>query len=219
MVTNQVKKIIELLKIEFPDIRCDLSHEKDYELLFAARLSAQCTDKRVNEVTKILYEKYKTLEEIANCDLSDLEEIVHPCGVYKMKAKNIRDAANMLLGQYGGGVPDTMEELLKLPGVGRKTANLILGDIYGKPAVVADTHCIRISNRLGLCDSKDPLKVELRLKEVIPPEEQNDLCHRFVWHGRKTCDARRPLCDVCTLQSCCAYFKARAKEEKKKAKK
>ncbi len=203
MANNEILQMIETLKREYPDVKCELIHQKDYELLFATRLSAQCTDKRVNEVTKILYNKYKTLNEIADCNIKDLEEIVHPCGVYKVKAQNIKDSANMLLSKFGGVVPDTMEELLTLPGVGRKTANLILGDIYDKPAIIADTHCIRLSNRLGLCDSKDPVKVELRLKELIPPEEQRDFCHRLVRHGRLVCSARKPLCEECSLSPYC----------------
>ncbi|MBQ6846757.1 MAG: endonuclease III [Oscillospiraceae bacterium] len=172
-IQERVNGIVARLKKLYPDAECSLAYKEPYQLLFATRLSAQCTDARVNIVTRELYSRYKTLEEIAACDISELEKIVHPCGVFRMKAKDIRASANMLIEKFGGKVPDTMEELLTLPGVGRKTANLILGDIYGKPAIVADTHCIRISNKLGLCDTKDPKKVEMRLKQIVPPDEQN----------------------------------------------
>ena len=203
---DRVLGIVEGLKQEYPQAECSLNYDEPYQLLFATRLSAQCTDARVNIVTKELYSKYKTLSEIAECDIEDLESIVHPCGVFRMKARDIRAAANMLIEKFGGRVPDTMDELLSLPGVGRKTANLILGDIYNKPAVVADTHCIRISNLLGLCDSKDPKKVELRLKEIVPPDEQNMLCHRFVWHGRAVCIARSPKCELCSINKFCKHY-------------
>ena len=160
---DRVLGIVEGLKKDYPAAECSLNYDEPYQLLFATRLSAQCTDARVNIVTKELYSRFRTLEEIATCDISELEKIVHPCGVFRMKARDIRACANVLIEKFDGRVPDTMEDLLSLPGVGRKTANLILGDMYKKPAVVADTHCIRISNLLGLCDSKDPKKVELRL--------------------------------------------------------
>ncbi len=203
---ERVLGIVDGLKREYPAAECSLDYDEPYQLLFATRLSAQCTDARVNIVTKELFSRYPTLSEIANCDISELEEICHPCGVFRMKARDIRAAANMLIENFGGRVPDTMNELLTLPGVGRKTANLILGDIYGKPAVVADTHCIRISNKLGLCDSKDPKKVELRLKKIIPPEEQNMLCHRFVYHGRAVCSARNPKCEECSIKTFCKAY-------------
>ncbi|MBR5543424.1 MAG: endonuclease III [Oscillospiraceae bacterium] len=205
---ERVLGIVEGLKAEYPDAECSLDYKKPYELLFATRLSAQCTDARVNIVTKELFSRYKTLSEIAHCDIHELEEIVHPCGVFRMKARDIRASANMLIQEFDGEVPDTMEELLSLPGVGRKTANLILGDVFGKPAVVADTHCIRISNKLGLVDSKDPKMVELRLKEIVPPDEQNMLCHRFVWHGRAVCNARSPKCESCTIRNFCKSYTA-----------
>ena len=203
---DRVLGIVEGLKKDYPQAECSLNYDEPYQLLFATRLSAQCTDARVNIVTKELYSRYKTLSEIAECDINELERIVHPCGVFRMKARDIRAAANMLIEKFDGRVPDTMDELLSLPGVGRKTANLILGDIYNKPAVVADTHCIRISNLLGLCDSKDPKKVELRLKEIVPPDEQNMLCHRFVWHGRAVCVARSPKCKVCSINKFCKHY-------------
>lgn len=203
---ERVSGIVEELENLYPDAACSLNYKEPYELLFATRLSAQCTDARVNIVTQELFSKYKTLSEIANCDIADLERIVHPCGVFRMKARDIRACANDLIVRFGGEVPSTMEELLTLPGVGRKTANLILGDIFGKPAVVADTHCIRISGRLGLCNSDDPKKVELRLKEIVPPEKQNDFCHRLVYHGRAVCTARSPKCEECTLRQFCAEY-------------
>jgi len=203
---EKVLGIIEGLKKDYPQAECSLNYDEPYQLLFATRLSAQCTDARVNIVTKELYSRYTTLQQIADCDIAELERIVHPCGVFRMKARDIKACANVLLEKYAGRVPDTMEELTSLPGVGRKTANLILGDIYGKPAVVADTHCIRLSNLLGLCDSKDPKKVEMRLKEIIPPFEQNMLCHRFVWHGRAVCIARSPKCEICSINKYCSHW-------------
>ncbi len=209
-LSDRVLGIVEGLKKEYPQAECSLNYDEPYQLLFATRLSAQCTDARVNIVTKELYARYRTLREIAECDIEELERIVHPCGVFRMKARDIRACANVLLERHGGEVPDTMEELLALPGVGRKTANLILGDVFGKPAVVADTHCIRISNKLGLCESADPKKVELRLKEIVPPDEQNMLCHRFVWHGRAVCSARSPKCDICSINKFCKTHKKTA---------
>ncbi len=208
---DRVLGIVDGLKKEYPQAECSLNYDEPYQLLFATRLSAQCTDARVNIVTKELYSRYRTLREIAECDIAELEKIVHPCGVFRMKARDIRAAANMLIEKFGGEVPDTMEELLSLPGVGRKTANLILGDIFKKPAVVADTHCIRISNKLGLCNSTDPKKVELRLKEIVPPDEQNMLCHRFVWHGRAVCSARSPKCEECSIAKFCNTYEKNSK--------
>ena len=208
---DRVLGIVEGLKKDYPQAECSLNYAEPYQLLFATRLSAQCTDARVNIVTKELYSRYKTLQEIAECDIAELEKIVHPCGVFRMKARDIRACANMLIEKFGGEVPDTMEERLSLPGVGRKTANLILGDIFKKPAVVADTHCIRISNKLGLCNSTDPKKVELRLKEIVPPDEQNMLCHRFVWHGRAVCNARNPKCEECSIAKFCNTYEKNSK--------
>lgn len=201
-----VKRIIETLKGLYPDALCSLQYEKDYELLFSVRLSAQCTDARVNLVTKELYARYPTLQALAEADLEELCAIVKPCGLFRTKANDIKNSANLLLERFGGRVPDTMEELLTLPGVGRKTANLILSDIYGKPAIVADTHCIRISSRLGLVPpacGKDPYKVELALKQVVEPAEQASLCHRFVHFGRDICTARSPRCGECPLRELC----------------
>lgn len=197
--------VVDILKERYPDT-CSLVAEKDYELLFSTRLSAQCTDARVNLVTKELYARYPTLQALAEADLEELCAIVKPCGLFRTKANDIKNSANLLLERFGGRVPDTMEELLTLPGVGRKTANLILSDIYGKPAIVADTHCIRISSRLGLVPpacGKDPYKVELALKQVVEPTEQASLCHRLVHFGRDICTARSPRCGECPLRELC----------------
>ena len=203
---QQVDGIISALKETFPDAPCALQYQKDYELMIAVRLSAQCTDARVNQVTPALFTAYPTLESFAEAKVEDVEEYVHSCGFYHHKARDIVAACRMLLDEYGGRVPDTMEELLKLPGVGRKTANLLLGDIYGKEAYVCDNHCIRIAGLLGLTDgSKDPEKVERQLRQIIPPEESSDFCHRLVLHGRATCVARRPDCSACALAPYCNY--------------
>lgn len=203
-----VKRIIETLKGIYPDGLCSLQYEKDYELLFAVRLSAQCTDERVNKVTPALYQRFPTLESFAQADPREVGEYIHSCGFYNGKARDIVACAQQLMEKHGGKVPGTMEELTALPGVGRKTANLILGDVFGKEAYVCDTHCIRITGRLGITDgSKDPLKVEQQLRKVIPPEESNNFCHRMVLHGRALCMARGPLCSECPLQSLCDYGK------------
>ena len=199
-----VKRIIETLKAKYPDALCSLQYEKDYELLFAVRLSAQCTDARVNLVTPALYARYPTLESFAEADIEEVGQYIHSCGFFRAKAKDIVLAAQMLISDYGGKVPGTMEELLKLPGVGRKTANLILGDVYGKESYVCDTHCIRITGRLGLTDgSKDPLQVERQLRQGIPPKESGPFCHRLVLFGREVCTARAPRCDACPLRPDC----------------
>ena len=200
--------IIEALKTEYPDAVCALHSQKDYELMIAVRLSAQCTDERVNLVTPALFAKYPTLASFAEADVSDIERMVHSCGFYKHKARDIVLACQTLLRDYGGRVPDTMEELLKLPGVGRKTANLLLGDLYSVPgSVVCDTHCIRICGKLGLTDgTKDPAKCETQLRAVLPPEESADFCHRIVLHGRAVCTARRPDCGRCPLAPYCVFF-------------
>jgi len=210
---SDILNIVSALENDYADALCSLEYDKDYELLFAVRLSAQCTDERVNQVMPSLCAAYPTLEAFASADVEDVEKLVKSCGFYHMKARDIVASAQMLLRDYGGKVPDSMEELLKLPGVGRKTANLILGDIYGQPAIVADTHCIRISNRLGLCDFKDPVKVESQLKEQIPPEKSNNFCHRLVLHGRAVCDARKPKCEVCSLAPWCDFCKGRETQE------
>ncbi|MCL2512909.1 MAG: endonuclease III [Oscillospiraceae bacterium] len=194
---------IEALKKEYPDAVCALETENPFELLVAVRLSAQCTDKRVNMVTPVIFERFKTLDDYISADVCEIEEIIHSCGVYRQKAKDIKGMAEKLKHGFGGKIPDTMEELLTLPGVGRKSANLILGDVFGKPAVVADTHFIRIMNRLGFCATKDPHKVELAMKKLLPPEESGDFCHRVVWHGREVCKAQKPRCGGCVLYEVC----------------
>ena len=203
---KKAAEIVLILKENYPDT-CSLEAAKDYELLFATRLSAQCTDARVNIVTKELFSRFPTLESIASADMEELCGIIRSCGLFRTKARDIKLAARYLLDEHGGQVPDTMEELLKVPGVGRKTANLILSDVYGKPAIVADTHCIRISNRLGLIPggSKDPFKVEKALCDIVEPSEQASLCHRFVHFGRDICKAQSPDCGVCPLRGLCVF--------------
>ena len=202
----EVNAIIAELKKLYPDALCSLDYEKDYELLFSVRLAAQCTDARVNLVTPALFARFPTLEAFAQADVDEVGEYVHSCGFWRAKARDIVASAQMLIERFGGKVPDNMEDLLSLPGVGRKTANLVLGDIYGKEGYVCDTHCIRITGRLGLTDgSKDPLKVEQQLRKCIPPEESNNFCHRMVLHGRALCMARGPRCDACPLNSLCDY--------------
>ena len=200
---KQALKIVKILEDAYPLADCTLNYEKDYELLFATRLAAQCTDERVNKITPAFFSAFPTLEAIANADVPEVEEYIRPCGFYHSKAKDIVAAAKMLVSDYSGRVPDTMEELLKLPGVGRKTANLILGDVYNKPAVVVDTHCIRLSNRMGLADNKDPVKIEAQLKEKLPPDKSSDFCHRIVLHGRAVCSARKPDCENCPVNTVC----------------
>lgn len=199
---RRVLEIIRRLEETYP-AECSLDYDKDYELLFSVRLAAQCTDVRVNATTPALYEKFPSLEAFAAADVSEIEDIIRPCGFFRVKAKDLRDCAIKLLADFGGKVPGTMEELLTLPGVGRKTANLILGDVFGKPAIVVDTHCIRLSNRLGLVSAKDPRKIEIELSGKIPPEKQSDFCHRLVYHGRAVCTARSPKCKACSLNGVC----------------
>ncbi|MBR2047155.1 MAG: endonuclease III [Oscillospiraceae bacterium] len=201
---EKVNAIIELLKQRYSDAPCALHYKADYELMIAVRLSAQCTDARVNLVTPGLFAAYPTLEAMANADISDVENHVHSCGFYKHKARDIVLACQMLLSDFGGKVPGTMEELLRLPGVGRKTANLLLGDLYGVPgSIVCDTHCMRICERLGLSKGRDPEKVERQLRAILPPEESSDFCHRIVLYGREICTARNPKCDQCELAPFC----------------
>ena len=204
---EKVRSIIEILKSQYPDPACALHYSKDYELMIAVRLSAQCTDARVNLVTPALFAAYPTLEAMAAADISDIEKYVHTCGFFRQKAKDIVLSCQMLLEKHNGKVPDTMEALLKLPGVGRKTANLLLGDLYGTPgSVVCDTHCIRICGRLGLSKGTEPEKVERQLRAILPPEESSDFCHRIVLFGREICTARNPKCAVCPLMPHCSVY-------------
>ena len=204
----RAKKAVEVLKERYPDATCALEYEGDpWRLLVMGRLSAQCTDARVNIVCRELFRRFPDAESMAAAPVGEIEKLVFSCGVYKVKAQNIKDFSAIICERFEGRVPDTMEELLILPGVGRKIANLILGDIYGKPAIVADTHCIRISGRLGLCDSKTPEKVEKTLVGLVEPKEQSDFCHRLVWFGREVCDARKPKCAECPLNAHCEYVK------------
>lgn len=199
--------VTELLKQAYPDAQCALHYQTDYELLFATRLSAQCTDARVNIVTKDLFARFPTLEDYAAAPVEEIEDSIRTCGLFHTKARNLKAAATMLLQDFGGKVPDNMTDLLKLPGIGRKTANLILGDIYGQPAVVTDTHCIRLSNRLGFVkNEKDPVTVENALRKILDPAESSDFCHRLVHHGREVCTARSPKCQNCCLAVCCPSF-------------
>lgn len=199
-------KAVQLLEQEYTGSLHGLDASNPFELLIATRLSAQCTDARVNTITPTLFKTYPTMEALANADIKEVEKIIYSCGFFRQKAKDIVGIANMLLEEYEGQVPDSIKELTRLPGVGRKTANLIVGDVYGKPAVVADTHLIRITNLLGLVKTKDPLKVEMELKKLLPPEKSNDFCHRCVLHGRAVCVARRPACERCVLAEICNYF-------------
>ena len=195
--------LIEALKKEYPDAICSLTADNPFELLVATRLSAQCTDARVNLVTPALFSKYRTLDDYVNADVKDIEEIIHSCGFYHGKARDIIEMARGVRDRFGGVVPDNIEDLTSLQGVGRKTANLIVGDVYKKPAVVADTHLIRLTNRMGLVDTKDPKKVEMELKKILPPEESNDFCHRCVLHGRAVCTSRKAYCEKCSLNDVC----------------
>ena len=205
---DQVLAIVETLKKEYPEGICSLNYEKDYELLFATRLSAQCTDERVNQITPALFARFPSVEALASAEISEVEDYVHSCGFYRAKAKDIVFASQRLLEKHDGKVPGTMDELLALPGVGRKTANLIMGDLFHEPSVViADTHCMRITGLLGLTDgTKDPVKTEKQLRACLPPLESNDFCHRLVLHGRAVCRARKPLCENCSLSPYCSHF-------------
>ncbi len=207
-MTNKERALLacETLEKIYPDVKCSLQYEKPYELLIATILSAQCTDARVNIVAGPLFKKYPNLEAFANADIKELEEAVKPCGFYHTKAKSIKEMAGQLLEHFGGQVPQTMEELLTLSGVGRKTANLILGDVWGKPAIVTDTHFIRITGRLGLTENKEPARVEKDLIKLIPPEVSSHFCHQTVQFGRDICRARKPLCSECPCSGFCKYF-------------
>lgn len=209
------KQIVELLKQEYPVSECSLTYNEAWQLLVSVRLSAQCTDARVNIVTKDLFARYPTLAALAAASAEEIEAIIRPCGLGKSKARDLSGMANMLMNEYGGKVPQAMEDLLRLPGVGRKSANLIRGDIFGLPAVVADTHCIRMANRIGfVTDTKDPVQVERALVKVLPPEESNNFCHRCVMHGRVVCTARKALCEQCCLQEICRTGRKTLPKEK-----
>ena len=205
---QKIEIIIEQLNLLYPDAHCSLNYEYPYQLLIATRLSAQCTDERVNKVTPELFKRYPTLHDFANADFDELCTYIHSCGFFRGKAASIIEMSNQLINDYNGQLPDTIEELTKLSGIGRKTANLICGDIFGKPAIIADTHCIRLSNRLGLVkDTSDPYKVEVRLNKIIPAEHRTKFCHNLVHHGRAVCSSRSPKCDECKLNSVCSFFK------------
>lgn len=197
------KEVIQRLAKEYPDAHCTLAYDKAWQLLVSVRLAAQCTDARVDKTTPLLYAKFPSVEALAAAEVSEIEEIVRPCGLGHSKARDISACMKILNEKYNGNVPDDFDELLGLPGVGRKSANLVMGDVFGKPAIVTDTHCIRLSNLIGLVDVKEPAKVEAELRKIVPPEDGNDLCHRFVEHGRKVCVARRPDCVNCCLHDIC----------------
>lgn len=213
----QINEIVRLLLAEYPEADCTLDYVKPHELLFSVRLAAQCTDERVNQVTPALFARYPTLEDFAAADVSEVEQYVHSCGFYHAKARDIVACSKVLLEKHNGQVPSTMEELTALPGVGRKTANLILGDVFHIPgSTVVDTHCIRISNRLGLVDNlKEPEKIERELRKVLPPESSSTFCHCIVLHGRAVCDARKPLCENCCVKHLCQYYESLTPKEEK----
>lgn len=208
-MTKKEKALLACNAMEkiYPDVECSLNFSKPYELMIAARLSAQCTDARVNIVTESLFKKYPTLEAFAEADLTELEEAVKPCGFYHTKAKSIKEMANQLLYNFNGEIPQTMEELLTISGIGRKTANLMLGDVWGKPAIVTDTHFIRITGRLGLTKNTEPAKVEQDLVKLIPPAISSRFCHQIVQFGRDICKARKPACEKCPCTEFCSYYK------------
>ena len=205
---QQILDIIEALEKEYPAAECSLEYDKDYELLFSVRLAAQCTDERVNKITPALFERFPTLQSFAEADVEEVEQYIRTCGFFRSKARDIVLCAQALIDRHGGKVPGTMEELTALPGVGRKTANLILGDIFKTPgATVVDTHCIRLTNRMGLVDDlKDPVKIEMALRQLLPPDKSSDFCHRMVLHGRAVCDARKPRCESCCVRHLCRSF-------------
>jgi endonuclease III len=205
---QEINEIVRLLLAEYPEAGCSLDYGKDYELLFSVRLAAQCTDERVNKITPALFARFPTLESFAEADVAEVEQYVHSCGFFRAKARDIVACAQVLLEKYNGKLPHTMEELTALPGVGRKTANLILGDVFKIPgSTVVDTHCIRLTNRLGIVDNmRDPVKIEMELRRVLPPEQSSDFCHCLVLHGRAVCDARKPACERCCVRHLCQTF-------------
>ncbi len=200
---ERAARAVEILEEKYPDALCSLTYSKPHELMIAARLSAQCTDARVNIVTKELFDKYHTIEDFANADITDIEKIIKPCGLYKTKAKSIVEMCRQIVDSFGGELPKTLDELTTLSGIGRKTANLIMGDVYGKPAIVTDTHCIRICKRLGLTTSDNPLKTENELRDILDPQKSNGFCHRLVLFGREICKARGQKCEICELSDIC----------------
>ena len=207
---------VEALELEYPKSECSLSYKDPLQLLIATRLAAQCTDKRVNMVTPALFSHYITVYDFANADVTQLEEEIKSCGLYKTKARDIIAMCKKIISDYSGRVPDSIEELIKLPGVGRKTANLIVGDIFHKPAVVVDTHCIRITSRIGFHSTNNAAKIERILRELLPPDKSNEFCHRLVLHGRIVCKAKHPKCDLCCLRNVCDYNKKAQAEMKAK---
>lgn len=217
-MTNKERALaaVDALKKEYPDAVCSLVYTQPLQLLIATRLAAQCTDARVNMVTPKLFDTYKTVDDFAQANVEDVQQLIKSCGLYKTKARDIVAMCTALRDRFGGNVPDTVEQLVTLPGVGRKTANLVVGDIFNKPAVVVDTHCIRITSRLGFHSIKDAAKIEKILRELLPPEESNDFCHRIVLHGRAVCTARSPKCSICCMQNICpSAFKAENKTNTK----
>ncbi len=207
MKKTDIVNFINILKQTYPDATCSLDFKNPFQITVAVMLSAQCTDERVNKTTPALFEKCKTIEDFANIDIKELEEIIHPCGFYKNKAKNIKECAKMVLTKFNGEVPHTMDELLTLPGIGRKSANVILLEAFGiAKGIAVDTHAKRVSNRMGLSLETDPEKIEQDLLKIFPKEYLKDINHLFVWHGRKTCDSRKPLCDTCTVKQFCKYY-------------
>ena len=207
MKKTDIINFINILKQTYPDATCSLDFKNPFQITVAVMLSAQCTDERVNKTTPALFEKCKTIEDFANIDIKELEEIIHPCGFYKNKAKNIKECAKMVLTKFNGEVPHTRDELLTLPGIGRKSANVILLEAFGiAKGIAVDTHAKRVSNRMGLSSETDPEKIEQDLLKIFPKEYLKDINHLFVWHGRKTCDSRKPLCDTCTVKQFCKYY-------------
>lgn len=200
---ERIELLLELMDKTYPEVKCSLNYSNPLEMLIATQLSAQCTDARVNIVTEELFKRYKTVYDYANADINELQEYIRSAGFYKNKSKNIIECCKRLIEVYNGEVPDTMEDLTSLAGTGRKTANLVLGDIFGKPAVVVDTHCIRLSNRIGLVKETDPYKIETELRKIIPENHQLRLCHQFVYHGRAYCNARKPDCENCPIKPAC----------------
>lgn len=206
ILKNKALQAVKILETEYPEALCSLEYTEPLQLLIATRLAAQCTDERVNKITPALFERYKNVYDFADADVDEVAEYIYSCGFYRTKSKDIVAMCQMIISDYNGTVPDTVEKLTKLPGIGRKTANLIVGDIYGKSAVVVDTHCIRITKRLGLHNLKDPEKIENILRELLPPDKSNDFCHRLVLHGRAVCNSRKPKCSECCLKNICNYF-------------